>query len=204
METIIRDDAEPDEQVLEALAQHLPYSLPTLRRIQFMNTTGGRKTPTSHVLSVIEAQSPGKEFLVAYLDFSRGPQSEMWLYSSLENASTPSDEAVVMQQILKLLARVREIERTYESQRATPGVILIGSLHKRIFQLLQNHELVKTQSPEHLKFIFKVNDLPSGRQLPDELSWSSVRPSDMPLVLSRTSIPYRALVIQFIKDTKID
>jgi hypothetical protein len=194
METTIKDNAEPPEQVLRTLTKHLPYSLPTLRRIQLMETTGGSRTPDSHVLSTFDMEAPGKDFLVAFLDFSRGPDTEMWLYSSLENPATPGDEVVCEEQVLKLLARVREIEAAYHAQRATPGILLIGSLHKRVFQLLKKHELVSRQTPEHFKFLFTVGNLPLGRELPDELSYSSVRPSDIPLVLSRTSIPYQASV----------
>jgi hypothetical protein len=191
MERIIKDNVEPSAAVFEALEQHLPYSLPTLRRIQFMRTTGGCKTSNSHVLSTFDIEPPGKDFLVAYLDFSKGPQTEMWLYSSIENPVIPGDETVCMEQILKLLARVRVIELAYKTERATPKVLLIGSLHKRIFQLLQKHSLVKTQTVEHFKFVFNLKDLPLGRELPDGLSWSSIKPPDIRLVLSRTSIPYQ-------------
>ncbi|TVY84845.1 hypothetical protein LSUE1_G001122 [Lachnellula suecica] len=204
MEIIIDDNAEPTDLVLETLKQHLPYSLPTLRRIQFMKTTGGRKTSNSHVLSTFDKNSPGKDFLIAYLDFSKGPNSEMWLYSTIENPTTPSNEAVCEQQILKLLARVREIELSYEAPRETEGIVLIASLHLRVFQILQKHSLVRTKSPEHIKFIFKVNEMPLGRHLPDGLSWSVVRPDDIPLVLSRTSIPYDASAMKLLPSVAIE
>jgi len=197
MKTNIKDNLEPPELVLQVLTQHLPYSLATLRRLQFMETTGGSKTSNSHVLSTFDTEAPGKDFLVAYLDFSRGPDTEMWLYSSLENAATPGDEAACEEQVLKLLDRVREIEGAFKARRATPGILLIGPLHKRVHQLLEKHSLVKRQTEEHFKFLFRVRDLPLGRQLSDGLSWSSVRPSDIPLILSRTSIPYQESVSHF-------
>lgn len=197
METSIKINAEAPRLVLETLAQHLPYSLPTLRRLQFMKTTGGRESSDSHVLSTFDTENPGRDFLVAYLDLSRGPQSEMWLYSSMENARTPGDEAACEEQVLKLLARVKEIEQAYEAERVAPGAVLVASMHKRVFQLLEKRALVKMQSPEHLKFIFRLKDLPVQKQLPDGMSWSSVRDSDIPLVLSRTTIPYEELVSLF-------
>jgi hypothetical protein len=78
-----------------------------------------------------------------------------------------------------------------------PGAVLVASMHKRVFQLLEKRALVKMQSPEHLKFIFRLKDLPVQKQLPDGMSWSSVRDSDIPLVLSRTTIPYEELVSLF-------
>jgi hypothetical protein len=199
MEISIKDNIEPTELVIQTLTQHLPYSLPALRRLQFMETTVGYKTSNLHVLSTFDTEAPGKDFFVACLDFSRGPDTEMWLYSSLENPATPGDEAVCEKQVLKLLARVREIEGAFEAQRATPGILLIGSLHKRVSQLLQKHSLVERQTEEHFKFLFRVKDLPLGRQLPDGLLWSPVRTSGIPLVLSRTSIPYQESVRPFNK-----
>jgi hypothetical protein len=145
-----------------------------------------------------------RDFLVPFLDFSKAPETQMWLYSSIENTAAPGDETVCEQQFLKLLVRVKEIEEAYEAQRETPGVLLIGSLHKRTLQLLQTNSLVKTRSPEYFKCLFRLQDLPLEKQLPDGLSWSSVRPTDMPLILSRTAIPYKESVNPFIKDSRID
>jgi len=192
MSTIIKDNATPSELLLKALSQHLPYSLPTLRRLQVMKT--GPQTSDSHVLSTFDKESLEIDFLVAFLDFSQGPQTEMWMYSSIENPATPCNEALCEDQVLKLLERVAEIEREYKAKRETPGILLIGTLYDRIFQLLEKHSMVKMKTQQHFKFIFKVQDLPAGRQLPDGFSWSSIRASDIPLVLSRTVIPYKELV----------
>jgi hypothetical protein len=195
METVIINNAEPTELVIRLLSQHLPYSLPTLRRLQSM-TSMRAQTSNQHVLSTFEKESPKDGFLVAYLDFSRGPETEMWLYSSIENPTVSSNEVVCEEQVLKLLECVREIERKYIAtyERETPGILLIGSLHKRILQLLERHSLVKKKTLQHFKFIFKIKDLPVRRELPEELTWSSVRASDIPLVLSRTAIPYKESV----------
>lgn len=193
MEAKILDNAEPNEQVLSVLTQHLPYSLPTLRRLQFMKIDP-RPASNSHVLSTFDIEAPGKDFLVAYLDFSKGPEVEMWMYSSMENPDTPGHEAVCEEQILELFERVREIEETYEAQRETPGIVLVGTLHKRIVEILEKHKMVKAKTEEHFKFIFKTDELPAGKPLPENLSFSTVKPSDMALVLSRTAIPYKAFV----------
>lgn len=197
MEMTIKDNAEAPELVLQVLKQHLPYSIATLRRLQFMSYPGGAKTPDSHILSTFDTSPPGQEFFVACLDFSRGPDTEMWLYSSLENPSLPSNQAVCEAQILSLISRVREIEAAYSDQRATPGILLIGSLHKSVFEILQKHELVQRHTPEHLKFLFKLNDLPREWELPDGMVFSAVEVEDIPLVLSRTTIPYQASVSFF-------
>jgi hypothetical protein len=193
----ITDNAEAPELALQVLKQHLPHSIATLRRLQFMSHPGGAKTPDSHILSTFDTSPPGQDFFVACLDFSRGPDTEMWLYSSLENPSLPSNQDVCEAQILSLISRVREIEAAYSEQRATPGILLIGSLHKRVFEILQKHELVQRHTAEHLKFLFILDDLPLGGELPDGMGFSEVGAEDIPLVLSRTAIPYQASVSFF-------
>jgi hypothetical protein len=181
---------EPPKEVLSVLEQHLPYSLPVLRRLQFMNFPGGQ-TPDSHVLSTFDKELPAQDFAVAYLDFSRGPETEMWLYSSIENPGTDWNAIICEEQILELLKRVRDIEsQMAQDRREWPGVVLIGTLHEKILGILEKNSMVKEKTYEHFKFIFKVENLPIGAPLLDkELSYSTVKLSDIPLVLSRTHIP---------------
>ena len=186
----ITDSREPPTEVLSVLEQHLPYSLPVLRRLQFMNFPGGQ-TPDSHVLSTFDKELPAQDFAVAYLDFSRGPETEMWLYSSIENPGTDWNAIICEEQILELLKRVRDIEsQIAQDRREWPGVVLIGTLHEKILGILEKNSMIKEKTYEHFKFIFKVENLPTGAPIIDkELSYSTVKLSDIPLVLSRTHIP---------------
>ncbi|KAH8815067.1 hypothetical protein F5884DRAFT_851569 [Xylogone sp. PMI_703] len=185
-------EASPD--VLSLLSQQLPFSLPVLRRLEFMAFSGG-KTNDSHVLSC-SVKEPGdlhEEFTVAYLDFSRGPETEMWLYSSIERgdmsvARWEQGEAL----IAALLHSIQEIEKRHGLSRETPGIVLVGSLHERIVNILESQGRVATKTVPHFKFIFKVEELPAMPPLPDEdLVWAQIKKEDIPLVLSRTSIPRR-------------
>jgi hypothetical protein len=186
----IIDSREPPRSVLSVLEQHLPYSLPVLRRLQFMNFPGGQ-TPDSHILSTFDKEVPAQDFAVAYLDLSRGPETEMWLYSSIENPGIDGNSTVCEEQILELLKRVRDIEsQIAQDRRQWPGKVLIGTLHEKILGILEKHAMVKEKTYEHFKFIFKVENLPTGAPLLDkELSYSTVKLSDIPLILSRTHIP---------------
>lgn len=199
MATHITDSPKPSELVLQMLQQHMPYSVPLLRRLQFLTTSGRCGTPHSHVLSTFDTEAPSKDFLVAYLDFSEGPDTETWVYSSIESASISSNEDLCEEQVLKLLDRIREIEAAFGAKRETPGIVLIGSLHKKVLQILQKLERVQRETEEHTKFLFRVEDLPPGRALSDGLSWSSVREEDIQLILSRTWIPYQASVVLLIR-----
>ncbi|TVY18733.1 hypothetical protein LARI1_G004059 [Lachnellula arida] len=218
MDIIIQDNPTPPTKVLEALAHHMPYSLPTTRRIQFMNTSAGRQTAHSHILSTFASPStspePEQDFLIAYLDFSRGPNTEMWLYSSLENPTTPSSNSTCSAQLLALLARVAVLEQEYlnsvsvsdsasKQQRENQGNVLIASLHVKLWQLLKDRSLVTMQSPEHLKFLLRVGDLPVARELPGGLVWGVIGAGDIELVLSRTAIPYKAELMKALPSVAI-
>ena len=193
MKVDIIDNTEASQSVLKVLTQHLPNSLPLLRRLQSMQLSAGR-TLDSHVLSTFGREDPGRDFLVAYVDLSKCPETEIWLYSSMENTEAPGNAIACEEQVLTLFARVREIEKTFEGLRQTPGIVLVATLHSRIFEILEKHSLVRSKTEEHLKFIFKMDTLPAGKPLPDELFWSTIKLSEIPLVLSRTTIPYQAYV----------
>jgi hypothetical protein len=194
----IIENRTPPKEVLSVLEQHLPYSLPVLRRLQFMSFPGGQ-TPDSHVLSTLDKDLQSQEFAVAYLDFSRGPETEMWLYSSIENPQAGGNKTACEEQILEMLKRVRDIEsQIVQDARGWPGVVLIGSLHEKILGILEKHLMVKEKTYEHFKFIFRVENLPTAAPLPDkELSYSAVRLSDIPLVISRTHIPRKEYAVPF-------
>lgn len=70
------------------------------------------------------------------------------------------------EQVLKLFAQVREIEKTFEGQRQTPGIVFVGTVHARILEILEKHLLVKSKTEEHFKFIFKIDNLPAGKPTP--------------------------------------
>ena len=95
-----------------------------------MNTRGG-KSPDNHVLI---SPPTSEDFAIAYLDFPRGPETELWLYSSLERRQATK---TCEEQIDGIFTRTEEIEKTFSGQRQTPGVVLIGSLHEKVFDVMQ-------------------------------------------------------------------
>jgi hypothetical protein len=197
----ITDKPKPFECILTALTQQLPFSLPLLRRLQFMNVPGGH-TATSHILSTFDTSIPSTEFAVVYLDFSRGPETELWLYSTIERYPSPTYETVqtCTAQILALLAHVRGLEKDFTQiqERETPGTLLVGTLHKTILQILEKRDLVKDKTYEHFKFIFEDKELPPPKPLVDEtLCWGVITVEDIPLVLLRTEIPRKEFAVPF-------
>lgn len=173
------------EQVLTA---RLPQTLPVLRRLQFMKIKGGR-TANSLVLASFKGEVE-RCCVVAYLDFSRGPETEMWLYSSMEDGElTKAEEALCQEQIVALLSYARQIERDFDRPRETPGIVLIGSLHEKALKALQRRGMVEEATSPNIKFVFDTSKLPPAKPIPDHLQWTTIRVKDIPLVLSRTDIP---------------
>ena len=119
----------------------------------------------------------------------------MWLYSSLENPLNPSPNIKVYEEhLVALLARVKEIEVQFlreGGERKGEGAILIGSLNGVVCELLEKIEKVTRKSPKHVKFLFKVDEMPEGRELPAGMVWSQVGGEGFKRVLSRTSISYQ-------------
>ncbi|PVH88374.1 hypothetical protein DL98DRAFT_566019 [Cadophora sp. DSE1049] len=175
------------ESTFTALSNHLPHSIALFRRLQFMNMKGG-KTPNSHVFTLFKSPDI---FTVAYLDFSRGTETEMWLYSSMERLPESEIEAKCQEQVLEIIMRARDIESPYveaNGARATPRIVLIGSLHEKTLRFLEAQQRVKQASGPHFKFIFEAGDLPPEID-GEDLVYSEIRRCDIPLVLSRTDIP---------------
>lgn len=71
-----------------------------------MNIRG--KSLDSHVLI---SSLTSEDFAIAYLDFPRGPETELWLYSSLERGEATKNESKCEEQIIGVLKRAAEIEK---------------------------------------------------------------------------------------------
>ncbi|KAI1828112.1 hypothetical protein F4861DRAFT_243876 [Xylaria intraflava] len=116
----------PPKALVEVLTKfRIPYSLPLIRRLRFTGFPGGctqhtrilwssrlpvEEYPASHEAGAGAGarSSPGTEgeagpveemipFAAAYLDFSREPETELWLYSSLEVTAAESDDIGVQE-----------------------------------------------------------------------------------------------------------
>ncbi|KAL3471951.1 hypothetical protein BJX99DRAFT_236468 [Aspergillus californicus] len=90
-ETKMYTHSHPYTTLLTHLSSHLPYCGPLLRRIQYQVT---HRLPTAHVLATFPESGLGIEsedqrpWLAAYADIHRGPDTQVWLFSSLEAPSS--------------------------------------------------------------------------------------------------------------------
>lgn len=197
------------------LRDHLPQSLPLLRRIQFTHYPQGT---TEHARYLIATDSDGatdggdappppsqRHFAAAYLDLSKGPETEMYLYTTLEDAgdpaSVPHDEVErVLDLAAALLRRGRvaaeEAMRSGSPRLARGAGFLVGGLHQPTYELLRSRRgLTSSYHNPHHAWLFRLERLPAplpegnGEGPGPGLRWDVVRREDVPLIASRTYIP---------------
>ncbi|KAL4909962.1 hypothetical protein BDW74DRAFT_46175 [Aspergillus multicolor] len=82
----------PYTGILAQLSSHLPQSGPLLRRIQHQ-ANAATPSPTARVLaSFPENENPdsfsSEPWIAAYVDVNRGPDTQVWVFSSLETRSS--------------------------------------------------------------------------------------------------------------------
>ncbi|KAL3463952.1 hypothetical protein BJX64DRAFT_107959 [Aspergillus heterothallicus] len=125
----------PYTTLLSHLSAHLPHSGPLYRRIQYQVS---HSSPTAHVFaSFPEFETPqsasgsgpqGQEqgpWLAAYADIHRGPDTQIWLFSSLESSANSETESSQLPS---------------ESNGASDGSAS-ARLHPRAREITKNHLL---------------------------------------------------------------
>jgi hypothetical protein len=210
----------PPAALFGLLTAHLPYSLPVLRRLQFSRLRI-LPEPDPHTFFAHEAgydlerdwpagRHP-RAFAVAFMDLTRGPEEEMWLYSTLSDGdderldkkAEPDAEAVKLagKLVLTILRRVKGIEaKTDNPNRPLRGWFMLATLNERLRQVLLDLgvQLRKTAAvPEgqdwmfNGKWLWRVGDLREDTWEPQDgqMKWDVVRLQDTDLVRSRTHIP---------------
>lgn len=212
-EPIVTTHTRPTPQLLSLLSAHLPRSLPLLRRLQF--AAGNPAGTTAHSRVLLAGSSPDDHdavFAAAYVDVSRGPETEAWLYSSLEshkaggNDDANADEAD--RHVLALLRAVRALRDEYdasgdkEKERQKPTV-LFGTLGDAVRLRLLNLGVVSTYVTVWDKWVFRIAGLPGQAVAAAEkhmatggMGWGAVESGeDARLVMSRTKIPRQEYVV---------
>lgn len=189
--------------LLDLLSAHLPFSLPLFRRLQFTKLKGGIST-TSRIVFASDSgkeprdAEPGGEihFAAAYVDPAAGPETQVWVYSTLEDGELPPDGAEVAARLIaSVVDRIRSIGREYDGDLAYPGGLLVGTLHASVQQAMDvagiGFELRSRYGYD--KWLFRADELPASQHdLPDGLYWSVATREDCEVVISRTDLPRQA------------
>lgn len=190
------------DALLALLTERLPTSLTILRRLQLaIRETGS--TPNARILFVSDSGSledgaaNPKSFTVVYANYSVATETQMFMYSTLEDRSQgavsddrPEHEAQ-LDGVVEALVRLRT-ELDPESIR--PSCLLLGSVHSDVRAILERSGRVRPRpSGNYDKWLFRVEDLPrSEPPLPEGMHWDGATLSDCKLVVSRTDVPRTA------------
>lgn len=198
---------------LDSLLQtRLPYSLPLLRRIQQARARG-LLTAQARVVFVSEddiaasAERAGDEavkFTATYVDVSFGPETQMWLFSTLEAEDASSAAAVVDDEDLyrshldAVISSVSSLARIYGQPLTYGRAVLLGSLHTSVRKLLGD-KISGRATGFYDKWLFRGEDLPGaeadGGELEEGMVWDGPGESDLELAVSRTDIPRTPFVV---------
>ncbi|RSL55472.1 hypothetical protein CEP54_009377 [Fusarium duplospermum] len=184
------------EGLLKLLDDNLPYSLPLLRRIQFTKFEGGL-TKTARIILVsehgeLEGESP-QRFSAAYLDIGGGPDTQMWVYSTVEKSSEPDAKETILyeRQLARLTDEAIGIAKEYNKELAYPGAVLLGTIHDTTRTLLSKTGRVEPrETGAYDKWLFQYKDIPNDKtELPEGMNWGTANKDDCAVVVSRTNIP---------------
>lgn len=214
---------EPPGALLRLLATHLPHSLSLLRRLQFTKFPGG-VTEHARILYASDAVLPShplnggtmvttsameqqhRPFTAAYLDISRGPETQMWMFSTLERCSSDGsdgsgnegEEAQRQKALGHAVSVFRAVRRLRDEYAAVPGqksplgpCVLVGTMSEALRIALQDEAGVASGNVSpYDKWLLDARGLPPVTEpLDPGMRWGVVRRGDIPLVLSRSDVP---------------
>ncbi|OLN83378.1 hypothetical protein CCHL11_03031 [Colletotrichum chlorophyti] len=192
------------DALVPLLQSHLPRSLPVLRRLQFTRFKGGMR-PTARVIFASDPHSrlapeqdgPAAEprnFTAAYLDFGSVRETNLFIYSTLEDGNVSSDEEKETCELLIMAAldAVKKVGKEQPDGRADPGGCLVGTLATvtREVMIRRGAHVKPRATYEYEKWLFRVDEIPEvDVALPEGAVWSPANETDCEIVISRTYVP---------------
>lgn len=214
MAPVVTDSRAPfHEADFAFLNDHLPHAITLLRRLQFSRFPQDR-TENAHFLFASDPEgppgSPGQgHFAAAYLDLSKGPETEMYFYSTLEDhkdldSLAEGEVERVLDIIVALFQRVKAVAESTLSSGAhklhRDHGAMVGGFHQATYQLLcERRGFTSCYWNPHDVWLFRLEMLPvlseglmslQGEGYKEHgLRWDGVRKEDCPLIASRTKIP---------------
>ncbi|KAI5927812.1 hypothetical protein F4810DRAFT_283712 [Camillea tinctor] len=215
---------EPPAYLPTLLTAHLPHSLPLLRRLQFTRFPGGI-TPHARILvaarsapDLLLAEPCSSPFAAAYVDLSRGPETQVWVYSSVEHCAAAEDPGAVG----CATALLREVKRLRADEAGAGArgpddhhdTVMLGTLSERLRVALEEGAgLVFPYTEVYDKWLFRVGELPEvddadvaerlGEMGKKGWRWDRARREDIPFMLSRTHIPRKERTVKLLPSTAI-
>ncbi|KAK4233819.1 hypothetical protein C8A03DRAFT_47716 [Achaetomium macrosporum] len=186
---LLEDTPTPSNALLSLLKSHLPHSLPVLRCLQFARNFPNYRSPQAHI------RQQEQQFAAAYVDLSRGPETQIWLYSTLEDRCaavtttistsgvvngegaragvgshggsdyTPGEEEKALDLVLVLLRRARALGTACDHQLLIPAAA--GGLEGRQIKVLIGslHEDIRQ------RLLARGVRMEKSPNIPAELEW---------------------------------
>ncbi|KAJ8120465.1 hypothetical protein ONZ43_g2830 [Nemania bipapillata] len=179
----------------------------------------------------------GVPFAAAYLDFSRGPETELWIYSSMEHRlgenaaalqgtglkeASPVSKAYEKEELACAVALLREVKHQQDAYFGPVGsaraaarefpTILVGNLNEAVREGLAGAGMAIFSTGLYDKWVFRADELPdvAVHALPGDSGeagrrwvWDRVRREDIPLTISRTSIPRKERTMKLLPSTAL-
>ncbi|QUC21374.1 uncharacterized protein UV8b_05617 [Ustilaginoidea virens] len=181
--------------LLDLLTAHLPYSLTLLRRLQSAAYKNLTKSDARVILSPVRAavmhgSSRLQHFCVAYAEFSAGPETQMFMYSSMEPESADVKDPAHEENIMSVVGGLVRLRKEYDGRLVYGHGLLLGSLHSRVCKILIKHRRVEMRpTGNYEKFLFRMENVPEPREIPKEMHWGKASLEDCGLVASRAAVP---------------
>ncbi|EFY85419.1 acetyltransferase, GNAT family [Metarhizium acridum CQMa 102] len=179
-------------------SSQLPASLTLLRRLQFalyrnFTRPDARIIVSSDTGRVGDGPTKPKYFAVAYAEFSTGPDTQMVMYSSMEQGS-PTDEELPVHEghVMNLVRTLVRLRKEYGGKLVYGNSLLVGSLHSDVRNILAKTGRVTTRpSGDYDKWLFRMEHLPEPKETLHlaGMRWGTASLEDCRLVASRTDIP---------------
>lgn len=185
-------------ELFEPLKAHLPFSLPLLRRLQYTSFPGGLSEDSRIVLVHDSSEADDgigalTKFTVAYVNVGGGPDTQMWLYSTLEDHKQLGEAEISFydKQLEYIVQEAMRLARALGRPMVYPEGVLLGSLSASTRSLLEKTGRVHPrESPVYDKWLFRVEEVPEKEAtLPDGTYWDAANEHDCEVVISRTNIP---------------
>ncbi|ROW11251.1 hypothetical protein VMCG_01427 [Cytospora schulzeri] len=214
MAPVVTDISAPAKHAdFAILNDHLPHTITLLRRLQFTHFPQDT-TEHAHYLFVSDhdglSDNQGRgHFAAAHLDLSKGPETELYFYSTLEDYKdldglSEGEIEHILDIIVALFQHVKAIaESTLSSgtlKLFREHGVMVGGLHQPTYELLCAKRGFKSSywNP-HDVWLFRLDRLPilsegltslQGEGYKEHgLKWDTIRREDCPLIASRTKIP---------------
>ncbi|KOS21729.1 hypothetical protein ESCO_001500 [Escovopsis weberi] len=199
----------PPAWLIALLGQHLPHSATLLTRLQLSQLPNGR-TATARVLfaspvpdlaALSDASRAPAAFTAAYLDFGEAPETEMFLYSTLEDGAPPcatdagtdadTDTDMYAAQLQALIDAAARVQAAQPGGSRFGNKALLGSLNtatRRVLEGMRRCEIRPFGTWD--KWLFEEQRLPDlGDALPEGMFWDEASREDLRVFLARGNIP---------------